>query len=139
MNELTRVLIIDDDIAAGRLLELALERNGPYHVRSESQSVRACEIARAFDPHVILLDVVMPKLDGGEVAALLRTQPDLRHIPIIFLTSLVGGREASEGTLQSGGYPFLPKPVNLTQVVATIEKVLRTSSTKSGFASSAGV
>ena len=134
MSDLTRVLIIDDDMAAARLLELALERNGPYQVRAVNQPTRACEIARAFQPHIILLDVVMPEIDGGEVASRLRAQPDLKHIPIIFLTSLIGGQDTNEGTMLSGGYPFLPKPANMTKVIEMIEKSLRAAHAKSGLA-----
>jgi DNA-binding response OmpR family regulator len=124
MNASKRILIVDDDITASRLLELGLERQGSFHVRVENNSTRTLATARVFQPDLIVLDIVMPVVDGGEVAARLRREADLKHLPIIFLTSLVGTGEVIGDTICRGGFIFLPKPANLNKLVACINGLL---------------
>src|SRR6266849_591952 len=105
----TKVLIVDDDITASRLLGLGLEKTGAFQVKVENAATRALATAREFRPDVILLDVCMPGADGGDVAFQIHDDSSLRSIPIIFLTSLVSGEEANKA-VQRGGYEFLSKP-----------------------------
>src|ERR1035437_6521068 len=89
----TKVLIVDDDMAASRLLGMGLEKTGVFEVKVENSATHAFGRAREFRPDVILLDVCMPGADCGDVAFQIHDDPSLRSIPIIFLTSLVSGRE----------------------------------------------
>jgi CheY-like chemotaxis protein len=119
-----RILLIDDDIAAMRMIKLSLERTGRFLVHEESCPANAVPTARRFQPDLILLDIVMPEMDGGAVAACLAADSELRNIPVVFLTSLVSEKEAVQGSLRSGGYQYLAKPVDLTGLAERLELML---------------
>ena len=120
----TKVLIVDDDIAAARLLALGLEKTGSFSARVENVAERAPSTAREYRPAVILLDVCMPGVDGGDVAFRIHSDPSLRSTPIVFLTSLVSGQEATTQSVMRGGYEFLPKPASLAKVIECIDRHL---------------
>jgi CheY-like chemotaxis protein len=119
-----RILVVDDEAKFTRLLKRYLEQSGAYEVREEHQGERALAAARQFHPDVILLDVVMPDLDGGTVAAQLKDDPALRHTPIVFLTAAVSPEEVEERSGVIGGHPFLAKPVDIKDVLACIQQHL---------------
>ena len=119
----TKVLIVDDDVAASRLLALGLEKTGAFEVLVENVATRALASARPFGPDVIFMDVCMPGADGGDVAFQIHSHPQLKTTPIIFLTSLVSGKETSNQA-ERGGYEFLPKPASLAKVIACIDRHL---------------
>ena len=116
-----RVFIVDDESGFTRLLKLTLEKSGRYLVLEENDGTQAWLAAREFKPDIIFLDVVMPKIDGGDVAQQIRSDPSLAHIPIVFLTAIVS---AKEGGHEIGGFPFLAKPVSLDAIVHCIEEHL---------------
>lgn len=116
-----RILIVDDDVATTRLLRFGLEKTGCYDVREENSGTNALTATRAFKPDFIILDVCMPKIAGGDVAAQIAADPNLRDIPVVFLTSMVSEAEAGDKPLVSGGYHFLAKPVNLRKIIRYIE------------------
>jgi CheY-like chemotaxis protein len=120
----TKVLIVDDDMAASRLLALGLEKTGGYQVKVENVATHALASTQEFRPDVILLDVCMPGADGGDVAFLIHGNAALRSIPIIFLTSLVSGKEGKSETVLRGGYEFLPKPASIAKVTECIGRYL---------------
>ncbi len=120
----TKILIVDDDMAASRLLGLGLENTGVYQVKVENSATQAFTRAREFRPDVILLDVCMPGADGGDVAFQIHDDPTLRSTPIVFLTSLVSGEEAGSKTVQRGGYEFLSKPASIAKVIDCIDRNL---------------
>ena len=90
-----RILIVDNDKNSTHLVKVLLEKTGRYLVFEENEPTRAHLSARNFRPDLILLDVVMPDTDGGEVAARIKMEPELQNTPIIFLTALVT-RDRSE-------------------------------------------
>jgi CheY-like chemotaxis protein len=120
----TKVLIVDDDTVASRLLALGLEKTGSYQVKVETVATRALTSAREFHPNVILLDICMPGADGGDVAFSIHSDAALRSTPVIFLTSLVSGQEASNAGVLRGGYEFLPKPASVSKVIECISRHL---------------
>lgn len=120
----TKILVIDDDVTATRMLKLGLEKTGAYEVREENCSVHGLEAARQFRPDLILLDVMMPGADGGDVASRIAADKLLKKTPIIFLTSLVSEDETGERSLLSGGYRFLAKPVSAARVRQFIDECL---------------
>ena len=89
----------------------------------ENDPAKAHQTARDFRPDVILLDIVMPEIDGGEVAARIGNDPELCQTPIIFLTALVTEAEAKSG-LEIDGHSFLAKPINISELVGAIEQHL---------------
>jgi CheY-like chemotaxis protein len=108
-----RLLIVDDESGFTRLLKLTLEKSGGYIVREENDGTNAWLTARDFRPDIILLDIVMPKIDGGDVAQQIRSDPMLAHVPIVFLTAIVSRKETKT---EIGGFPFLSKPVSLEAI-----------------------
>ena len=119
-----RILIIDDERPMTRMVRLNLEATGRYEVREENASANALLTARDFRPDLVLLDVIMPGADGGEIAARFKIDPVLSRIPIVFLTATVSPREAGKGGLMSAGMKFLAKPVSLATLVGCIEEFL---------------
>ena len=120
-TEKKRILAVDDEPRNTRLLKLYLEQTNNYVVREENDAKAALSTAEEFQPHLILLDVMMPGMDGGELAACFKASPKLKAVPIVFLTASItkGEVEASGGRV--GGQSFLAKPVVLTEVVACLK------------------
>jgi len=123
MKEIRRILIVDNDADATHLVKVLLERTGHYHVLEENDATKAYRSARNFQPDLILLDIVMPETDGGEVAEEIEADPELQNTPMIFLTALVTRAEAKSG-LSIQGHPFLAKPVSIPELINAIEEHL---------------
>lgn len=123
VKEKRRVLIVDDDPDSTHLVKILLEKTGNYVVLEENDADKAHESARNFRPHAILLDIMMPKTDGSEVAAQIEADPELRSTPIIFLTALVTEPETKAG-LRIEGHRSLAKPINIPQLIDQIEESL---------------
>ncbi|MBI3417343.1 MAG: response regulator [Verrucomicrobia bacterium] len=120
-----KILIVDDEAGFTRMVKLNLERNGDFTVREVNHAPAAIPAAREFKPDLILLDVIMPGMDGGDIRARLQADAHLKDIPVIFLTAAVRPGETKDGPLHSGGEEFLAKPVSLAVLVACIKKHLR--------------
>jgi len=118
-----RILIVDDDANSTHLVKILLERSGPYLVLEENDATQAHQTARSFKPDLVLLDVAMPKKDGGEVAAQIQADHELHNTPIIFLTALVTTNEAKSG-LHIQGNSFVAKPINIPELIGAIEQRL---------------
>ena len=122
-KEKRRILIVDDDSNSTHLVKILLERSGPYLVLEENDPTKADQTAHTFRPDVILLDIIMPKMDGGELAKQIEADRELHDTPIIFLTALVTHGEA-KGGLQIQGHPFVAKPISIPELIDAIEKHL---------------
>jgi len=122
-KEKRRILIVDNDRDSTHLVKILLEKTGRYSVLEENDATSAHLSAQNFRPDLILLDVMMPGTDGGEVAAQIEADPDLQRTPIIFLTALVTKAEANAG-LRIQGHRFLAKPVNIPELITAIEENL---------------
>jgi CheY-like chemotaxis protein len=104
-------------------VKVLLERTGHYLVLEENDAAKAHQSALDFRPDLILLDIMMPKTDGGEVAVRIQADSQLQNTPIIFLTALVTRAEAKAG-LQTQGHSFVAKPVSIPELINAIEKHL---------------
>ena len=120
-----RILVVDDEPGVTRNLKLNLESGGGYEVLGENHATNALSAARTFRPDLILLDVMMPGMDGGDVAARLRADPLLSGIPILFLTAIVSNQETDGHEKVSGTETFLAKPVDIGELKKTVEKHIR--------------
>lgn len=123
--EKKRILIIDDEPGFTRMVKLNLEKTGFFEVREENKATYAIPAAREFKPDLILLDVIMPTMDGGDVAAHIKNDRQLRDIPVVFLTATVSQREAGADGLNSGGELFLAKPVSVETLIKCINENTR--------------
>lgn len=126
-----KVLIIDDEEAFTRIVKLTLEGRGGYEVCVENDPRQAIAAARKFWPDIVVLDVVMPQLDGGEVHAQFRADPVLKSIPVIFLTAIVRQKEVDESKGMIGGSFYLAKPVSADGLASAIEEHVRPSAVTS--------
>lgn len=123
-TEKKRILVVDDQARNTKLLKLFLERTNDYEVREENDSTKALSAAEEFRPDLILLDVMMPGLDGGELAGSIHATPQLELVPIVFVTAIVTKDEVKNRHGLIGEYPFLAKPIVLTEVVACVKRHL---------------
>jgi CheY-like chemotaxis protein len=115
-----RILVVDDEPAVTRNLKLNFESAG-YDVRGENHAANTLAAARTFRPDLILLDVMMPEAEGGDVAARLRADPLFHDTPIVFLTAIVTNEETDGHEMFSGGQAFLAKPVDIAELRKTLE------------------
>ena len=119
-----RIFVVDDEVQDTQLLKAFLERN-EYVVREENDSSAALAAAEEFNPDLILLDVMMPEIDGGELAARFKANPKFKGIPIVFLTSKITKQEADLCGGRIGKYRFLAKPIVLSEVLTCVQQHLR--------------
>jgi len=116
------ILIVEDSPTQTKLLRLILEENG-YIVDSAPNGVKALERIRYKKPDLIITDVVMPEMDGFALCKALKSDPDLRLIPVMLLTSLSDPQDVIKG-LQAGADNFLTKPYEDTFLVARIHYII---------------
>ncbi|HSZ57059.1 MAG TPA: response regulator [Tepidisphaeraceae bacterium] len=124
MADKTRILIVDDERDMTLMVRLNLEKLGRFEVREENRAVAALRVAREFKPDVILLDVMMPDMDGGDVLAQLKDDANLKKVPVIFITATVLREEVGSKGGTIGGHPFIPKPFKLGTLVSAIDDAL---------------
>jgi two-component system cell cycle response regulator len=118
-----RILVVDDIEANVRLLEAKLTAEY-YDVSVANDGVTALAKAAAELPDIILLDVMMPELDGFEVCRRLKTDPVTRHIPVVLVTALDGRRDRLTG-LDAGADDFLTKPIDDVTLLARVRSLTR--------------
>ena len=122
--EKKRILVVDDQASNSRLVKLCLERTNDYVVREENNAKTALASAEEFRPHLILLDLMMPGMGGGELAACFQANPKLKAVPIVFLTAAVSKQDVTAGGGRVGAFPFLAKPFVLSEMVACLKHYL---------------
>jgi CheY-like chemotaxis protein len=119
-----RILMIDDEVAFTNLAKATLERTGRYEVRVENRPTAALATALEFKPEAILLDVVMPEMDGGQILAAMQTNGELKDIPVILLTATVTQQVAKtlQGKVQCK--KIIPKPVDAKRLAKELDELL---------------
>lgn len=121
MDTKKKILIVDDEPDVLRILEKRLSLNG-YEVLTADGGYNALSMARQENPDLVILDIDMPDLDGGEVAARLKDDAATRHIPVIFLSCLVTHKEEDGSGL--GDSVFMAKPYSPNKLIDEIERLL---------------
>lgn len=117
------ILVVDDEQDLLDLIEYNLKKEG-FDVLKAEDGQQGIEIAREHTPDLILLDIMMPKMDGLEVCDVIRDDDKMKHIPIIFLTARGDEKTEVEG-LNKGGDDYITKPISTTKLVSRIKAVLR--------------
>lgn len=120
----SKILIVDDEPTITRLLKLNLEQTGRFAVRTENRGDRAYPAALQFHPDLILLDVMMPDMDGGDVAAQIQADQQFKDVPILFLSAAVKQAEVEAHNGVIGGFPYIAKPLDVQGVISAIERLL---------------
>jgi CheY-like chemotaxis protein len=119
-----RILVVDPDAGFTRLVQLGLEKTGEYEVRIEKWPEDVVGTAGACHPDLIVLDIMMPRMFGGDVAAMLRHDPRFRTVPILFLSAAVRKDWVTEHEGHVAGFPLLAKPVTTDELIWHIEHEL---------------
>jgi DNA-binding response OmpR family regulator len=121
-----RVLIVEDDPDIALSLRYCLEREGGYAVTIAGDGEAGLREARRAPPHLVLLDLALPGLDGMEVCRALRVTQETATVPVIMLTARVDERDKIAG-LDRGADDYITKPFSLREVLARVRAVLRRS------------
>jgi len=115
-----KVLIVEDDLTLMETLEYNLRRQG-YHVLTAADGLKALELARQEQPHLIVLDIMLPHMDGLEVCRLLRQE---MNVPILMLTARAAEVDRVLG-LKMGADDYLTKPFGMRELLARVKTLLR--------------
>ncbi|SJM31438.1 Adenylate/guanylate cyclase [Mesorhizobium delmotii] len=123
MHDPPRILAVDDTPENLEILRMRLEANG-YEVATAADGEEGLAKARELTPDLILLDIMMPKLDGISVVRMLKHDQSLRSIPVILVTAKADTRDVVEG-LDAGGDDYLTKPFEHRALLARVRSMLR--------------
>src|SRR6266480_1306955 len=122
-NSNSRVLIVDDNSRFAGGAQLFLEHTGNYFACAVNDPLRALETARSFKPDLVLVDLIMPQVDGTEVAAQITSDWTLHSVPIVFVTALITREEARDGR-RIEGHRVIPKPGHGSELIKVVEESL---------------
>ena len=120
-----RILVVDDEENVTKMLKLSLEKAGGYEVKTENMGANVIAAARQFRPNLILLDIMMPDMDGGEIAGRIKSDTILKDTPVVFLTAAITKEEIESQSSVIGGQPFIAKPTSVEEIIDYIEKYAR--------------
>lgn len=120
--EKKKILIVDDDKVILRTMENLLSKEG-YYVIPLSLGKEAIKVARERGPDLIILDIMMPDMDGGDVAYILKNDPRTKNIPIIYQSSLVTKREEGSNSKKDGIF-FTSKPIDRERLLWLISECI---------------
>ncbi|MDE3229046.1 MAG: response regulator [Chloroflexota bacterium] len=118
-----KILVADDDVTIADLLQQALESEG-YETRKATQSLRFYDAVIESKPDLILLDLMMPYLEGEDELRLLRMNPETQHIPVIVVTAMHEARNEEEKYRQLGVIAIVTKPFDLNKLVDLIKRAI---------------
>lgn len=136
MNE-KKILVVDDEVEICDLIKSILERTGRYNVLTAQRATKGIELAKMNKPDMILLDVMMPDMEGTEAAQILCEDETTRGItivfvtaiaiPMVFLQSLVTNDGLKQQAGRVGGHYFIQKPISPKELVQRIDEIFGAS------------
>ena len=118
-----RILIVEDEEAILEVVSQAMKRHG-FEVSTANNGDSALEMAYSLHPDIIILDIMLPKMDGWEVCRRLKREDETRNIPLIMLTARREERDVVEG-LNLGADDYIKKPFSLVELIARVKALLR--------------
>src|SRR5512137_2854438 len=119
----TNILVIEDDEIVARVIERSL-RGEEFKVTVANSGVEGLKTARRAVPDLVLLDVIMPGMDGYTVCREMRNDPLLVNVPVLFLTAKIKDEDRIAG-FQAGGDDYLCKPFNIEELTLRVRAILR--------------
>lgn len=122
VNEPKKILVVDDS-RTSLLLECTILRKGAYRVVTANDGEEGVSRARTERPDLVLMDVVMPRMNGFEAVRKLRTLPETRQIPVIMVTTRGEGPNVETG-FESGCSDYVTKPVDPVELLAKVKSYL---------------
>ncbi len=120
-----KILIIDDEENFCNLVKKNIEQTGEFEVHIATNGNDGIMLARELKPDLILLDIVMPGIDGADVISEIRNDGSIKDTPIVFLTAIVREEEVSSQPSFTRGYSILSKTVTVGELIACIKKNIR--------------
>ena len=117
-----KILVVDDEESFAQMVRLNLEGTGEYEVKVETKGALALGTTKQFKPDLILLDIMMPDVDGSEVASQIKSDEELKNTPIVFVTATVTATEVDSRGGIIGGYPFISKPVTVEKLIECVKE-----------------
>jgi len=121
--EKKKILIIDDSGVLCETMQSVIEGNGPFEVETETDSIKALEKIRGYRPDLIMLDILMPNIDGVTIAVHLKNDQELKDIPVMFLTALADEKDLIFGNTIAG-YHVATKDSSKDKLFELIHKFL---------------
>ncbi len=121
---MSHILVVDDEEDVAQTIEHALRRD--YQVWVVYSAIEALKMARRINPDLIILDILMPGMDGLEACREFRRDPMLRSVPILFLTALGRVEDKIEG-FEAGADDYLTKPFDIRELMLRVKAILRRS------------
>jgi two-component system phosphate regulon response regulator PhoB len=124
-NKVHRILVLDDEPDVTELLEYKLEQEG-YRVQVLNDPLEFVAKVREFEPDLMVLDIMMPELNGLQLCRIARSDPSMKRIPIIFLSARGDTEDRIKG-LETGADDYLSKPFNANELILRINNILSRS------------
>jgi two-component system, OmpR family, alkaline phosphatase synthesis response regulator PhoP len=134
MGEKKKILMIDDEQEIGDLIRSILERTGRFEVLTSTRASEGIQLAKLHKPDLILLDVMMPDMDGTEAARILCEDEKTKAITIVFVTaiaipmaflaSLVQNEELKQKAGPVGGHYFIQKPISPKELIQRLDEIM---------------
>lgn len=121
MGKKKTILIVDDDIDFSQMAKMMLEETGLYQVNVCNRSSQVLSRVREIRPDLLLLDIVMPEMDGTRIAGDLKEDRELCTIPVIFLTSLISPEEEAEKPSMAR-WQYIAKPITGQDLIKRIKE-----------------
>lgn len=118
-----KILVVDDESDVSTLVAYHLKAKG-YQIEVVNDPNRSIGIARTFLPDLVILDVMMPELNGIQICRMLRADPQLKKVPVIFLTAKAEENDRIQG-LETGADDYICKPFSTKELVLRVQTILR--------------
>ena len=120
-----KILIIDDEENFCKLVKKNIEQTGEFEVDIATNGEDGIGLVKKINPNLVLLDIVMPGMDGAEVAAQIRNDESIQDTPIVFLTAIVREDESDTQASFTKGYSLLSKTATVKELIACIKENIR--------------
>ena len=118
-----KILIVDDEPNISKLVAFILEKHG-FDILHAFVGQEGIEMAKTEKPDMIILDVMMPNMDGFEVAKILTSMEETKHIPIIMLSSAAQFKDKAKG-IESGAMDYITKPFDKDELIAKVNEFIK--------------
>jgi CheY-like chemotaxis protein len=125
VSEKKKILLIDDEEDFCFFVKLNLEKTGRFEVLTTTSGSSGLVLASKERPDLILLDIIMPEMGGGQVAELLFENPKTRKIPVLFITAIASRQQVQSQEGIIGGRNFIAKPVTPDELMAKIDGIFK--------------
>jgi DNA-binding response OmpR family regulator len=123
-----RILMVDDDEMMLSTMKRYIEGTGRFEVRTQSKSTKLRDALSDYSPELIILDLMMPDMDGGDLAAMLKNDARTKDTPVLFFTSSVSKEEIEKSGGTIAGHTFMAKPCEGRELLKKIDQLLAAGS-----------